>query len=110
MPSAPKPIPALVPKATVPAIKTEEKKSPEQPARLTGKSDSPAAVALVAQSVQPGESDSPGDRPQKGGFLWHYILALMALTVFGVASVWYVRPEQTKRSETPSLVDEFDIE
>lgn len=105
----------LTQKTTVPvtaAAKTQPKKTEAtQPAQIISKSDLPAAAAVSQQSVQAGESDSPVALPKQGGFLWHYILALAALIVFGMASVWYVRAEnQAKRSETQSLADEFDIE
>lgn len=98
MPGVPKPAPAPVVKATIPAVKTQTKQPPlEQSARVASTSQLPAAAAV-----------SPS---KQGGFLWHYILGLVALIVFGMASVWYVRAEnQVKRSETPSPADEFDIE
>lgn len=98
MPGVPKPVPAPVVKATIPAVKTKTKQPPlEQSARVASASQLPAAAAILPS--------------KQGGFLWHYILALAALVVFGVASVWYARAEnQAKRSETPSLADEFDIE
>lgn len=105
MPGVPKPTPAAV---TAPTQKTETKQvAPVQPVRAT-KSDVPAAAVMSANT---GESDSPVALPKQGGFLWHYLLALVALVMLGVASVWYIRAEnQATRPETKGLSDEFDIE
>lgn len=93
------------------AAQTQPKKTEAtQPAR-TIESDMLAAPAASKQRVITRESDSPVALPKPGGFLWHYILALVALVVFGVASVWYIRAEnQAKRPETVGPADEFDIE
>lgn len=108
MPGVPKPAPAAV---TTPTQKTDTKQvAPEQPVR-TNKSDLPAATAVSQQSAQAGEAASPVVLPTQSGFLWHYLLALAALIVLGVASVWYLRIEaRAVQSETPNLADEFDIE
>jgi len=52
----------------------------------------------------------PKALPQQGNFLWHYVLALSALVVLGVASVWYIRSEQATQPETLPSAEEFDIE
>ena len=98
MPGVPKPAPAPVVKATIPAVKTQTKQPPlEQSARVASTSQLPAAAAVSLSKQE--------------GFWWHYILGLVALVLFGVASVWYIRAEnQAKRPETVGPVDEFDIE
>jgi len=98
MPSVPKPASAPVVKATVPAVKTQTKQPPlEQPSRVASASQLPAAAAVLSSKQE--------------GFLWHYILALIALVLFGVATVWYIRLERAARLlETPNRADEFDIE
>ncbi len=97
--------------STAAAPKIQQKKTVvEQSARAVDKSELPAAAA-AQQSTHTGELDSPVGLPKQGGFLWHYVLALTALVVLGVASVWYIRAEkQAKQYETPASVDEFDIE
>jgi hypothetical protein len=102
-------------KTTVPtavAVKIQPKKTiVEQSARAVGKSDLPAASVLSQQGVQTKESNSPAPVQEQRSLFWHYVLALAALVVFGMASVWYIRAEkQAKPPETPSLADEFDIE
>jgi hypothetical protein len=96
---------------TVAAAKIQPKETVvEQHARTIDKSDLSAASTLSQQGTKTKESNSLAPVQEQRSLFWHYILALTALMVFGVASVWYIRSEQTKQPETPSLADEFDIE
>jgi hypothetical protein len=106
MPGVPKQAPVVAAKS-VQKVETKQAAT-QQPAQVAGKSDLPAAAAI---HVNVGESDSPVALQKQGGFLWHYLLALAALIVLGVVSVWYVRAEAgVKQPETRDLSDEFDIE
>jgi len=104
MPGVPKQAPVA---AAKPVQKVETKQTAtQQPAQVASKQDLLATVATTNTK----ESASSTAPPQQS-FLWHYLLALAALIVLGVVSVWYVRAEAgVKQPETRDLSDEFDIE
>lgn len=98
---------AVTPK-TNPIPPAVKKETVQAPAPVAARQAAAVAVHPLAQASTTKEY---APVPAAPAALWHYLVGLAALVLFGVASALYIRAEHNaQQKETSSVAEEFDIE